>query len=141
MLKEAVKKYYNTQRDLNCAESIIYAANEVYDLRLSKETLRAMAGFGGGMAVEGFCGALTGGIAVLSIIFVKDRAHEGTLIKELTASFINRVEKELGSSNCKILKEKYRDDESKCSLIVDTAANILEAIIHEELSKEVGTIH
>ncbi|GAB6086856.1 C-GCAxxG-C-C family (seleno)protein [Alkaliphilus crotonatoxidans] len=141
MLKETIKKYYGSQRDLNCAEAMVYAANEVYDMRLEKETLRAVAGFGGGLGIEDVCGAITGGVAVLGIIFVEDRAHEGNLIKELTADFINQVRAALGSSNCKILKENYRDDESKCSLIVETAAAILEDIINKQLTKDVGTIH
>lgn len=141
MLKETIKKYYGSQRDLNCAEAMVYAANETYDMRLEKETLRAVAGFGGGLGIEDICGAITGGVAVLGIIFVEDRAHESKLIKALTSDFIQRVRVELGSSNCKILKEQYRDDESKCAPVVEAVAAILEDIINEQLGKEVGTIH
>lgn len=141
MLKEAIKKYYDVQRDLNCAEAMLYAANEAYDMRLQKETLRAVAGFGGGMGVEDVCGAITGGIAVLSMIFVKDRAHESTLIKELTAIFIQRVQERLGTTNCKLLKERYRQDESRCAPIVEVAAEVLEEIIDEALMRDMNVIH
>ena len=34
MLVDTVKKYYDKEYDLNCAETIIYAANEEYGLNL-----------------------------------------------------------------------------------------------------------
>ena len=52
MLKETAKKYWTEEYDLNCAECIIYAANEEYNLNLSEQTLKVMAGFGGGMATR-----------------------------------------------------------------------------------------
>ncbi len=140
MLKEIVKKYY-PEGDYNCAEAMIYGANEAYQLNLSKDALLAMAGFGGGMAVEGVCGAISGGVAVLGIMFTKERAHVGQLTKELTIEFIKTVEEKLGSSNCKILKEQYRDEEIKCASIVESTAEILDEIINRELKKDVTPIH
>ncbi|WP_026477046.1 C-GCAxxG-C-C family (seleno)protein [Alkaliphilus transvaalensis] len=134
MLKEQVIKYY-PDNHYNCAEAIIYAANDIYNLKLAKDTLKAMAGFGGGMAVEGVCGAISGGVAVIGILFTKEYAHEGDAVKELTKELINAVEEELGSSNCKVLKEKYRNEESKCKFIVEIIADKLESIINRELTK------
>ncbi|SNS04611.1 C_GCAxxG_C_C family probable redox protein [Anaerovirgula multivorans] len=133
MLKEKVEKYYNSGYDLNCAESILYAANEAYDLHLTKDTLKTMAGFGGGMAIEETCGAVTGAIAALSIMFVEDRAHEGEKIKNLVVKLFDRVEKRLGTNNCKLLKEKYRhNEEEKCKSIVLAVAQVLGEIIEDE---------
>lgn len=84
MLIDYVKKYYGTQYDLNCAEKIIYAANDAYDLKLDKKAFKTMAAFGGGMAIEDVCGAITGSLAVLGIIFVENRAHESSKIKEIS---------------------------------------------------------
>lgn len=47
MLKEIVIKYWDDKYDLNCAECLIYASNEEYDLNLSKDALKTMAAFGG----------------------------------------------------------------------------------------------
>ena len=132
MLKEIIKNYY-PNKHYNCAEAMVYAANDAYDLKLSKDTLLAMAGFGGGMAVEGVCGAISGGIAVLGIMFTKDRAHEDDGIKELTKEFFNRIEETLGSSNCKVLKDQYRDENLKCASIVEISADILEEIINKQI--------
>ena len=39
MLVETTMKYYDKKYDLNCAECMLVAVNEVYDLNISKQTL------------------------------------------------------------------------------------------------------
>lgn len=131
MLLDKVKKYYGKEYDLNCAETMIYAANEEYSLNLDKNTLKTMSAFGGGMAVESVCGAITGALAVIGIMFTKERSHESTKIKELSKEFFNRFQGKLGTVNCGELKAKYRNDEDRCSKMMYAAAEILEAIILE----------
>lgn len=135
MLVEKVKKYYGEEYDLNCAETIIYAANEEYNLKLDKKALKTMAAFGGGMAIESVCGAVTGSLAVLGIIFTKERAHESDRIKELTKEFFNKFEEKFGTSNCGKLKEGYRTEENRCSVMLYSAAEILDEIIIRERSE------
>ena len=136
MLVDKVKKYYSTELDLNCAETILYAANEEYNMDLPPKTLKAMAAFGGGMAIESVCGAATGSIAVIGILFTKERAHESDRIKTLTAEFMNRFNDELGTLNCKELKQKYRNDQVRCSKMIETAADILDKIVKREIKKD-----
>lgn len=133
MLKDTVIKFYDKSYDLNCAETILYAANEEYGLKLNDKTFKSVAAFGGGMGIEGICGALTGGLAVLGIIFVKDRAHESDKIKELSQEFINRFNEKLGTYNCKELKERYRNDEIRCTRMLEEAADLLDEIIKIEM--------
>ena len=45
--------------------NFLYAANEEYDLGLSKREFKIMAGFGGGMAIEGVCGVASGAVATI----------------------------------------------------------------------------
>lgn len=132
MLLELVKKYYGKRYDLNCAETILYAANEAYDLNLQKETFKAMAAFGGGMAIESTCGVITGAIAVLGIVFTKERAHESDRVKILTQEFIEKFKKECNSINCDELKILHRNEEIKCLNIIEKGAIILEEIINRE---------
>jgi C_GCAxxG_C_C family probable redox protein len=132
MLKETAKKYYGSEYDLNCAETILYAANEEYNMNLSKQTLKSMAAFGGGMAIESVCGAITGGLAVLSIMFTKERAHEGTKVKELTTEFFEEFNSKLDTDNCKKLKEKYREEDTRCWVMIDTAVEVLDKIVRRE---------
>jgi C_GCAxxG_C_C family probable redox protein len=65
MLIEKIEEYYK-EHDLNCAETMLYAANDVYGLELDKKALKMAAGFGGGMYIRSVCGALAGGIMVIS---------------------------------------------------------------------------
>lgn len=135
MLLEKVKKYYDEEYNLSCSETMIYAANDEYNLELDKKTLKSMAAFGGGMAIESVCGAISGSLAVLGILFVKEKAHESDRIKELSKEFFDKFEKKLETNNCKELKEKFRTEKSRCSVIVDAAAEILDEIVTREKSK------
>ncbi|HEY5562131.1 MAG TPA: C-GCAxxG-C-C family (seleno)protein [Clostridiaceae bacterium] len=132
MLNEKVQKYYDKAYDLNCAETMLYAANDEYNMELKKETLKTMAAFGGGMAIESVCGAITGSLAVLSILFTTDRGHESDRMKNLTKEFFDKFNVALGTDNCRSLKEKYRNNEKRCFAMVEVAGSILEEIILRE---------
>jgi C_GCAxxG_C_C family probable redox protein len=134
MLIDKVKKYYAKEYDLNCAEVMMYASNEEYNLNLKSDTFKTMASFGGGMAIESVCGAITGSLAVIGILFTKERAHESERVKILCKEFFQRFEAELGTDNCAKLKAKYRNDEIRCSVIIDTAAEILDGIVKREIA-------
>lgn len=136
MYLDAVEKYYAKDYNLNCAETMIYAANEFYNLKLDKKVLKTMAAFGGGMGVEEACGAMTGGLAVLGILFVKDRAKESGRIKELSKEYVENFRQRLGTENCKRLKALYRKDNSGCEYIMRLAAEELEKIIDREGMEE-----
>jgi C_GCAxxG_C_C family probable redox protein len=123
-------------KDLNCAEKILYGANDVYSLGLSKEALRLSAGFGGGMGVEDTCGIVTGGVMVLSSLFVKDRGHEGPRIKELNTEWFQRMNEVFSSTSCRPLKAKYRSEERGCADLILNAAKALDEIVERELKKD-----
>jgi C_GCAxxG_C_C family probable redox protein len=133
MLAELIKKGFGEQEDLNCAEKILQGANTVYNLGLDKEALKLVAGFGGGMAIEDKCGALTASIMVLGKLFVKNNAHESTKIKDLTVELFEEYKKEMGSIDCAPLKEKHRTEELKCKNVILKAAEILDRIVIREL--------
>ena len=132
MLKEKATSYYTPVYDYNCAEAMIHAANDMYKLNLPKEALKTMAGFGGGMVIESTCGALAGGVAVLGIMFVNQKAHESDKMKNLVTELMRRFEKRMGTIECRELKDLYREEPPvKCRCIVAEAADILEQIIEE----------
>lgn len=133
MLLEKAEKYYGNSYDLNCAETILYASNEEYNMNLSKDALKTMAAFGGGMAIESVCGAVTGSLAVLSILFTKNRGHESDRVKNLSKEFFQKYNNILGTDNCSELKAKYKNDEVRCSIMIETAAQVLDGIVQKEL--------
>lgn len=132
MLYNLLKQGYGDDLDLNCAEKILYGANGAYHLGLDKEALKLAAGFGGGMAIEDVCGALAGSIMVLGRLFVKERAHESTRIKDLTKELFESYRRAMGEIDCAPLKAKYRTEECKCRDVILKAAEILDGIVLRE---------
>ncbi len=124
----AVVKYYQGQ-DMNCSESLLRAGNEWYQLVLEEKSLRTAAPFGGGMAVESVCGALTGSLMVLANLFVAQRAHESERVKEITGDFLRGCEREYGSILCSELKARYHNDELGCAEVVGRTAEFLEVFL------------
>ena len=129
MLKELIQDGYGIKDDLNCAEAILYGANQVYHLNLNPDSLKLAAAFGGGMAIESICGVLM----VLGKLFVPDVAHKHPEIKELSKELFNTFEKEMGDILCKPLKDNYRTEEKKCRDVILKAAEILDKIVAREL--------
>ena len=134
MLKETAKKYWNEEYDLNCAECIMYAANEEYNLNLSEQTLKVMAGFGGGMATGDICGVITGSIGVIGIMFTEVSGHKSPIVKEMTRQFIERFKEKLGYIKCIDLKKEYINVK-RCTLMIEIGTEILEDIILKEKHK------
>jgi len=122
-------------KDLNCAETMLYAANEAYDLQLPHSALKLAAGFGGGMGIQSTCGALTGGIMALSAIFVKERARESDQIKRLDSEFFDTFKSKMNSIDCSYLKEHYEEPEIECHPVIVQAAQIVEELIDRELAR------
>ena len=130
-LSELVESGYGEEHDLNCAETILWGANAVYELGLDHNALRLAAGFGGGMGIEAACGALTGAVMVIGRLFTRDRGHESPRVKELCARFLETYRARMGSIDCAPLKARYRSEELKCRAVVLQAARILEELIDE----------
>ncbi len=128
-----IKSGLDSKEDLNCAETILKASNIAYDMKLNKTSLKLAAGFGGGMGAASTCGALTGAIMVLSHLFVKERGHESSYIKELCEEMVSFFEDKLGSLECSNIKDKFQDPVTGCRPIVLEAGITLEAIIEREL--------
>ena len=129
-LSELLENGYGEEHDLNCAETILWGANAVYDLGLDRNALRLAAGFGGGMGVEATCGALTGAVMVIGRLFTRDRGHESPRLKELCSRFLEAYRTEMGSIDCAPLKARYRTEELKCRPVVLKAARLLEELIY-----------
>lgn len=133
MLKDLIEKGFGNDQKLNCAEKILYGANEAYSLGLDKDALKLAAGFGGGMSIEEACGALTAAVMVLSKLFVDDTAHKSSKIRDLTSELLTSYEKEMGSIICKPLKKDHRSLFKGCNKVILKAAECLDTIVIREL--------
>lgn len=126
MLRDKVKKYYLDEGH-NCAESMLLAANEEYDMGLSENETSLMRGFGGGMGFGITCGAISGSIAALGKLICvnvdKDTAHG------VTGGFIGEFEKRFGSTRCDALVPQYKKDDIRCYELLLMVADLLEETI------------
>jgi len=132
MLSSLILQGYGKKEDYNCAEKILYGANQVYKLGLDKQALKMSSGFGGGMAIGSVCGALTASVMVLGLLFVKNNARESSRIKDLTQELFINYNHAMGEIDCEPLKAKYRTAEIQCTNVIVTAAEILDRIIARE---------
>lgn len=90
-----------------------------------------MAGFGGGIATGDVCGAITGAIGVIGVIFTETSGHENPIVREMTREFIRRFKEKLGFIKCIDLKKEYINIK-RCTLMIETGTEILDDIISEK---------
>ncbi len=128
MLKDLYKKYYNDM-NYNCAETIIRAGNEYYDLGLHDRDMIAFGGFGGGVQTGNACGAVLAAVSVLSMKYIEKNAHESKDIKPVTTALIREFDNRYGSILCKDIKPQSFKPEIRCQATVETACDILEQVI------------
>lgn len=129
MIKEKVAKFYKDDNDLNCAEAMLYGANEVYGLDLDQKALDTMSSFGGGMAVGSVCGALTGAVAALGVMITGDKSLDKKKRSAIVADFYELFRERVGSDNCKEIIEKHRDETNGCLKVVNMSAEVFDEII------------
>lgn len=131
MLIETVRKYYDVDYDLNCAECLMVAANEEYDLDISKDAIKASAVMGGGFGIGSVCGAATGALSIIGIMFTRERGHESPHVKAMTVEFLSDFHEKMSSLNCQTLIPMYKTTENRCLTIVETAAVVLDEIVNK----------
>ena len=130
MLLENTTKFY--KEGYNCAETLILAGNEAYNLGLDHKTAKVMAGFGGGCGCGHLCGALAGALGVISALTVTDRAHTTEGFGPIRADFMKLYEEKLGSFMCNDLKAKYRTEADACLKTCELTAELLAAYLTEK---------
>lgn len=126
----------------NCAQSVLMAFSE--DIGIGDEPLlRISSGFGSGMGrMQETCGALTGGMMVISYLYGKYKAVDPVSKErsvELISTFVKAFRKKHKQANCFDLlgldlgteegREKQKADPSykkKCTTYVTDAVDILE---------------
>ncbi len=88
-------------RGFNCAQSVLAAFAERYDLP-AETALRIAASFGAGMARAGeVCGALTGALMVLGLQYGSDHPEGKEEMYRLAREFMEQFEARHGSMLCK----------------------------------------
>ncbi|HRC81081.1 MAG TPA: C-GCAxxG-C-C family (seleno)protein [Sedimentibacter sp.] len=128
MIRDRVKEYF-IDKDYNCAESLLRAANDEYELQIPEESFKLVSAFGAGMGCGKVCGALCSCMAVIGKMSVTDRAHATEGFTDLCADLYDKFVRSLGNTICEDLKKLYRNDEVRCLKAVEMAADVLDNFI------------
>lgn len=130
MLKDLLPKYYFDQ-NYNCAETILRAANEYYDLGLHDKDMILVGAYGAGIQSGNTCGAVLSAAAILSLKYVEAKAHESEDIRPVVQKMIRKFNEKYGSILCKDIKPQSFKPEYRCQLTIETSCDILEETIAE----------
>ena len=92
--------------------------------------VRIATGLGGGLGGthQELCGALSGGVLLIGALYGRIKPDEDqSLCMELTILFRERFALELGSTNCRVLRESGYGSEGSipCSVLVERAVHVL----------------
>jgi C_GCAxxG_C_C family probable redox protein len=124
-----MRENFMARNDYNCAEAMLNAANEAYELGLDGRTLRMASPFGGGMGCEHACGALTGGLMALGCLRAPTVAHQDPQLAELRDAYVRNFRTHFGSIDCGAIKATHRSETLGCAPVVEAAADLLEEIL------------
>lgn len=86
----------------NCAESIVKAFNEDTNLDIP---VSVASPFGGGMAVGGTCGAITGTLIAVGALKGRNSSEEKNDSRALTKEIVTKVKEKYGTLECIELKK------------------------------------
>lgn len=127
MLKDTAKAIY-LERNMNCAEAVLHAADEEYGYHLNDDCFKLIGGFGGGCACGHICGAVAASIASLGYENIKTKANETPGLGDKCKLFMETFTERHGSVLCADLKAKDYDPTMRCYKVVQAAAELLEEI-------------
>lgn len=130
MLKDHIGKYY-FEGNYNCAETIIRAGNDYYNLGLHDADMKMMGAYGAGIQTGNTCGAILSAAAILSMLYISAKAHESEDIKPVTRILMRKVREKHGSTLCKDIKAQSFSPEYRCLMTVNSLCDILEESISE----------
>lgn|GEM_PF-2053840 len=121
---------------LNCAETVLSRANDLYGLGLTPENMTLAATFGGGMGIGDTCGAVSGSLMVLGYLFRPSTGRDSPA-RQISVEFLKSFEARMDSLDCRELKAAYRTEEEGCEYIILTAMEVLDSAIELNDSKRI----
>ncbi len=129
-MKEIAKKYY--QQGYNCAEALLHAGNEFYNLNMDENSMKVASVFGGGMQVGDICGALSGACMVIGMKYVESKAHDQSdVVRNVTTKLIRAFQEHFHSRVCANIKVNFFDPQVRCLNTVMDSAEILEKVLKQ----------
>ncbi|MEW6412487.1 MAG: C-GCAxxG-C-C family protein [Candidatus Zixiibacteriota bacterium] len=139
MSREKIEKkaYSYMASGFNCAESVLLATIESRINDLDGELPRVASALGGGVGGthEELCGALSGGVLAIGLLYGRTRPGvDVQKAKDLATEYRARFAKEFGCTKCSTLLEGFgeQNDSDKCRALTGQAAGLLSDILDEK---------
>ncbi len=110
--KELYNYYLNC--DYNCAEAVLQALCDEQNIAVSKETIKALSCFGGGLAMGETCGAVAAVAAMIGMKFTGVTAHQSPEMKKHLQTAMKEFNDVFGGINCRDIRPKYMSGSSRC---------------------------
>jgi C_GCAxxG_C_C family probable redox protein len=143
------------KKRFHCSQAVLAAGQEKMN-RVNAAVIKSMGSYGGGIASSGrVCGALLGGVALISSLYSRGTLEEKEdprmwFLSRKLAKRVEELTQPYGSMNCKdiaqvdwydhkAVKEFYTNPESRrahCIRLVGDVAYALGEILDEEMAKE-----
>lgn len=127
-LNDIVRRCY-LEENLNCAETLLKACNEYYQLDIPEDCYPLLSAFGGGMQTGNVCGALSGCTAALGKMLVETKAHECEDLRRCQVLLMRTFRQLLNETQCAKLKAMHFDMENRCLKTCFCAAQAMETTV------------
>ena len=107
---------------LNCAERVFLSLHSLLQADIPSEAVALLSGFGGGVGLtrDGMCGAVSGGIAGIGLIYGRRKPPMGSRerVYEVSRDFLCRFKSRFGTTLCRdligdLLRESTPQSEEK----------------------------
>ncbi len=122
LFESAEKIHSGYVEGLNCAERVFCTVHALVETGLPREAVRLLSGMGGGVGGtrDGVCGAVSGGVAALGLIYGRPNPPAGSRERayETSRDFIAQFRTAFGSTVCRdlvgdLLREACADAEAR----------------------------
>jgi len=135
IIMENARAYLNA--DWHCSEGILLAVGEHYLGEINPGVLRSSTAFAGGVGGtnEELCGALAGGLMVISTLYGRtDARTSDERCMDLAAAYRARFLEHFGHIRCADLKEHWigKKGNETCAELVADAAGVLVDVLEGE---------
>lgn len=120
----------------NCAEAILRAFAETYDLSINEDAYKMASGFGGGVGHAGcMCGALTAATMVLGLMEGRsDKSQSRHPVYESTGEFHRIFSERFGATCCRVLNPhpfETKEHMRNCLKLTGNTAELLDQYIEQ----------
>lgn len=129
-------EYYYTH-DYNCAQSVVMAVCDAFEIEIPDEILKVTSGLGGGVGFSGcICGALNGGAIAIGMFLGPAKASPATSsIARVNKQLADWFEESYATTCCRQLRRRRpfasREVKQMCTEITADTAKKVVTIISE----------